>query len=1018
MAFDQNITYRVNVDDSNFQAKLTQMRASMDATVGGGGFGGSPAMNFGMMNVMMGSRGSYGMPSLAGGFADFGGQVQPVTFTPPAIAMQPHFGMFQIHQTLGQAGLAATFGPAGIAMNQMRAFGMTSARDVISPNMSYGEYINYSTRSFSDRMGANATAFAGAGLSLGLNVAGGAAGAGLGGMIGGGLIGGLAGGILGGMAVGAIGSAAADRAAENIAIQSTLANSSFRYYQGTNTDPVTGRGFNRGDRQNIATNLMRMEANDNRFNTTDYRQILETGAQMDLFSGTKDAEDFTKRFKDLVSTVKTVTSTLHTSLREGMETIRGLRDMGITDPTMQQSMVLRSETMGRMSGRTGMEMMAVGQTGAEMFRGTGIAMQRGFEINQQNTTLVRQMLNQGTISREVVAQAGGELGLAQQMTAGALSGFQTLQGRGAMMAAFNPATGAFDSGMVARMMGGDAMGIMAGAAGTMSNPANMFKFQAHQEEMISKLSPMEMQMFGVAQRMASARTLQNAFGGDLKDIFMAESKRQGIGIEQIKTEIGMLTMDPAKFKEQQQAQITQMTIQQNLESARDAYLGPKLLTNAFNRAVTQPLSEGLVGVGNRVATGVENTVSNIRDSLFGAAFDAKYVNQGAITESKAYLQERVNAEAKRAADAGETVDLRGIARKVTGGGKVVDVSEMGVLDWLGTAGGGTTGTAVGDFLRASKGKQAINGVAISRFASDDALTAAQQASGEDFIRIGKQDGQVIAIRAEQARGIVEARQKMQVSQEEVDKQKGAIANSKTLQSLRGRSKVSLADIGQAVLGDSFDMNKYMSGGYGKEAYARIQAVADVGGFDNASEEIYQASSSDMVSNLMGRVGGEYSNQARNAAGAAARDLETMGLGGSLADKVRGGNAGLMRALSLLMDNDAGNDTSGRVGLRSAGLKQKQIEDIQGVIEGVGNNPEKKKALARFLKSADSFMLSNAMAGDTAAQASGNEAAGLAGVAGPLTAQNMEALMQMSKTLKQQIEIISAMQAKLDASFKK
>lgn len=1024
MPFDQNVTYRVNIDDSNFQAKLTQMRASLDSTVGGAGFSGA-GMNFGMMNVMMGGGGSYGPQSLSGGFADFGGGVRPVSYTPPAIAMQPHFGMFQVQQSLTQAGLAAAFGPAGIGMNQFMTLGMSS-RDVISPQMSYGEYINYSTRGFADRLGANATAFAGAGLSLGLNVAGGAAGSALGGMIAGGLLGTLGGGIVGGMAVGAIGNAVAERAADTVGIQSALSSGSFRFYQGTGADPVTGRGFSRQDRNRIATDVMRLESNDNRFNTTDYRQIMETGMQMDMFSGTRDADDFTKRFKDLVSTVKTVTSTLHTSLKEGMETIRGLRDMGVTDPVAMQSMVLRSETMGRMSGRTGSEMLAIGQTGAEMFRGTGIAMQRGFELNQQNTTLVRQMLNQGAVSRETVAQAGGELGLAQQMTAGALAGFQTMQGRGAMMAAFNPRAGSFDPNMVANMMGGDAMSILAGAAGTMSNPANMFKFQAHQEELISKMSPMEMQMFSIAQRMASARTLQNNFGGDLKDIFIAESKRQGLGIEQIKTEMGMLTMDPAKFKEQQQQQITQMTVQQNLESARDGYLGPKILSNAFTRLVTQPLAEGTVNFGNRVALGVENSLTNLRDSMFGSVFDARYVNQGAISEAKAYLQDKVNADVEKAKEASNSPlsdsQVRDIAirsaRRATGGGRVLDLSETGILDWFGTVGGGTNGTEVGNFLRATKGKNSINGVEISRFADDAALTAAQQAAGEDFIRVGKQDGQVVAIRAEQARGIVEARQKMQVSDEEVSKQKTAIAGSKTLNQLRGKSNVTVSDIGQAVVGDAFSMDKYMSGGYGKDVYARMRAVADAGGFDSAANDIHSLSSSDLISNLMGRASGEYSSQARKAAGAAGMDARLF-LSGGASDIVAGGGGGkLMRAIQLLSDSDTKNDATAIRLLRDSGMKDKQIEDVIGDVKAAQSGPVgKRAALQRFLKNADNFMLANAMASDTAAQASGTEAAGMAGVSGAMTAQSMEALMQMSKTLEQQIKILSAMQEKLAASFK-
>ena len=66
--------------------------------------------------------------------------------------------------------------------------------------------------------------------------------------------------------------------------------------------------------------------------------------------------------------------------------MKNFRDMGVTDPGQINGMLMGSEMRGRMSGRTGMEMMAIGQTGAEMFRGTGISMERNFELNQMNAT--------------------------------------------------------------------------------------------------------------------------------------------------------------------------------------------------------------------------------------------------------------------------------------------------------------------------------------------------------------------------------------------------------------------------------------------------------------------------------------------------------------------------------------------------------------------------------------------------------------------------------------------------------
>jgi hypothetical protein len=1035
MAFDQQINYRVNIDDSNFQAKLTQMRASIDSTVGGAGGGFNP-MNIGMMNVMAGGRGNFGTPVMGGSYADFGGQVAPVSFTPPAIAMQPHFGMFQIQQTLGQAGLAAGFGVGGIAAAQFMAPG---SRDVIPPNMSYSEYINYSTRSFADRVGGRTAAVVGAAAQLGGSLAGGALGTAAGSALGGALfgagmgagIGGFIGGaFVGGPIGGAIVGAGISRGMENIGIQSALSAGSFRAYQGSDVDPLTGRGFNRRDRGTIASNILSQEMNDNRLNTTDYKQIMETGMQMDLFSGTRDAEDFGKKFKDLVATVKTVSSTLHTSLKEGMETIRGLRDMGVTDASTQQSMILGSEATGRMSGRTGMEMMAVGQTGAEMFRGTGISMQRGFEVNQQNTAMVRSMLNSGAISRETVAQAGGELGLAQQMTASALSSFQTLQGRGAMMAAYNPATGSLDPNMVGRMMSGDSMSIMAGAAGTMSNPANMFKFQAHQEDMISKMSPMEMQMFGIAQRMSTARTLQGAFGGDLKDIFMAESRRQGVSMEQIKTDVGMLTMDPQKFKEQQQTQVNAMVVQQNLEAARDDYLGPKVFKNMFTRAVSNPIGEVISGINNRTAEAVENISIGLRDRFFGAGMDARYVNAKTVTGAQAYMQDRMNQETDRAVQAagGNVSDAERakIADKVAGrlaGGDVIDASDGkadSFYDAVGRSFGGTRGSAAGDFLRAAKGKDSINGVRVDRFENDKQLAEASKASGDQYVKIGDENGKVVAISATQANGIVEARRSMQVSDEEVDKQMGAVQGSKALKALAGKKDVSVADLGKLVVGDKFSMETYMAGGYGKDVYARIKASAKSGNFYKAENEIHDASDTEGLSRILSKAGAMYSKRAEGARDRLVDDARQLISSDTVLGLVEHQNTNAMRAIAAFADGDKAGEQAGRALLRGEKISDEQIErTLKDVRNAAGANGGKKNSnLGKYTTDLDAFMSANQSAAELAKQSSGVEAAGLAGVAGPLTAQQMESLAQMAKSLETQINLLTTMQQKLAASFKK
>ena len=725
MAFDQNITYRVNVDDSNFQSKLTQMRASLDASMGGLGAGGySSTMMYGAMGVM-GGGGGYG--GGGGGLADFGTQIRPITYTPPAIAMQPHFGMYQIQQTLAQAGLGA-MGPVGAgvgaAWNNFSRGGFTgliTGPQGIPNQVSSAEYMALSARGFGDRVG---DAAAIAGLTAGSVAAQTAVGAGAWAM-GASLFSGGLGQFAGGMAASSIATLPltmavgkiTDLMADNRSLQTSLGAGSFRFMTGSGAeiDPLTGRGMSRRARFNVATAIQGMEMSDLRYGADEYKQILEGGMQFDMFSGTRDVEDFKGKFKGLVENLKTVTATLHTSLKEGIEVIRGMRDMGVTDPSEVTRLTLGSEMRGRMSGRTGMEMMAVGQAGAEIFRGTGVSMERGFELNQMNVQSVRGMLNSGTLSREMVAQAGGENSLAQQMTAGALAAFQTAHGRAAMMANYNPnagPNGAMNANMMANLAGGNIMGQIAGAAGM--GPAALMKFQAHQEDMISAMSPETMQVMNLSLAMGTARMLHSATGADMDTSMRVSMQNMGLSKPVIEANLGLLKQDPTKMRADMDASIANMRTQAGLEDLRNRFNIGKSISNTWGRAmnsVANPLMEmsaqfgeavddlsldlagaartnpalldkSMIARGQALVAGgaggeaVDITGSWYRNKIggqTGVAFAEDVVNYGtfdAATKSYSYK----GGTFRRFDSAEEARGVKGISFATTGGGAIIGMS--------------------------------------------------------------------------------------------------------------------------------------------------------------------------------------------------------------------------------------------------------------------------------------------------------------------------------------------------------
>jgi hypothetical protein len=830
MAFDQNITYRVNVDDSNFQAKLSQMRASMDMTMGGmGGFGGMMPTGaaFGAMMAPFGGGYTGGVMS---GLADFGAQIRPVTYTPPAIAMQPHFGMIALQQTTGQAMMGA-MGPLGIGLQGAGHFlrhPFSAQPDVIPQQISAAEYMTLSSRAFATRAGDAAATGAYVASSVAASLVGGTIG-GIAGTALGGPVGGFIGSVLGSQATDMVMGPVGTMMTANRAVQTQLEAGSFRFISGgPDVDPLTGRGFGRRARAEVADFIQSQELRDPRFGMGEMRQVLEGGMQMDLFSGTRDVQQFKERFSGLVSTLKTVTATLHTSLQEGMEVVRGMRDIGITDPGQVVGMTMKAETMGRMAGRTGSEMLAIGQAGAEIFRGTGIRMGLGFEANMQNATMVRQMLNQGVITRENIAQAGGENAMAQQMTASALASTQTAMGRGILMANFNPATGALDPNMATNMANRGVFGLL-GRAAAMS-PQAIMSFQARQEDVISQMNPMQLQLFGIQSDMMQARMVTDSISGTrrgtpeyqqaLEDNFINAEKRRGVPIDIIKANMGMMKADPDKLKQDQEAAMATMGQQAAMEDIRNTY-SLKRVTNALSRTFVQPLQREFTAISTAVGLGVERATMSL---MGGTTVDSLFLGPRTMSMAQNLAQHPLVAAPTE--KAGEVLDLRGSLYQRAVGGQTSGALAADIFKF------GTQGAAANEV-------NFMGGTAL-KFKSEADVKAYAEREHVAMRILGEKNGEILAVSSTQEEKMLKRRDQLiptAKDKEAAEKFKTSSETDQALQDMAIREEqtgvaTGVKDI-SAVLMKEKGFQKLSVAAQG-EVLARVSRQA---GFTKAGEQI-------------------------------------------------------------------------------------------------------------------------------------------------------------------------------------
>lgn len=826
MAFDQTINYRVNVDDSNFQAKLSQMRASMDMMVGGLG---SPGFGAGMSGAQFGAMmapysGGY-TGGMMGGLADFGSQVRPVTYTPPAIAMQPHFGMVALQQTTGQAMMGA-MGPLGIGAQStgrfMRHPLSGAPADVVPLQMSYGEYSALSARAFGGRAGDAAATAAYVATDVGANLIGGMVGGAIGSAVGG-PIGGFVGSVLGGYGVDKLMGPVGTMMATNRAVQTQLEAGSFRFISGgPDVDPLTGRGFGRKARAEAADFVQSTELHDVRFGMGEMRQVLEGGMQMDLFSGTKDVDDFKGKFKGLVEAVKTVTATLHTSLKDGIEVIRGMRDIGVTDPNQIVGLTMKAETMGRMSGRTGSEMFAIGQAGAEIFRGTGINMQLGFETNMQNTTLVRQLLNQNLLSRESIMQAGGENAMGQQMTAAALGSMQTPIGRGLLMANFDAANMGLNPNMGANMIAkGGIIGELSRAAAM--TPGQIIQFQAHQEDLISKMSPMQMQLFSLQSGMMEAREVKGAVGGDIESNLIQAMRRQNpsMPIDVIRAQVAMLKADPNALKQGQQAAEVSMTQQAAIEDVRNTY-GFKKVTNFLGRTLVQPIQQTFTSISTATGEAVDNLGIRL---MGGTVADAnRFLDASTILNAKQLAQNPFVAAPGSAA--GEVVDLRAsLYSKLVGG----------------QSGAGAAEAIFGADTNPGKiGAISFMGGSAMKFKSEADVKAYAEREHTSMKILGDKDGTILAVSQQEEEKMLKRRMELVATSKDKEAAEkfhvsggmGTTLEQLSLREAQGKGQVSLRELTNTLIKDKSFANLSVA------AQGEVLAkTADQMGFKLASKQV-------------------------------------------------------------------------------------------------------------------------------------------------------------------------------------
>jgi len=333
-------------------------------------------------------------------------------------------GQMQYAQQLG-APMQAAMGMPAPAPWQVPAYAMQHAA---AP---YGERLAMGAASFASNVAAP-TFMGGMALAGGMGMLGRAGrifdpfGSAISGGMAGFASGGGIAGAMGGAAMGALPGYLAMKAADvyggafmgGVQDQSNVNNtlrSNFRFYGGAG--PM-GRGFSQGQMGQIGGILSGTARGDLTTSMAELTQLTQMGAQAGQFTGVRDVQQFGQRFKQMISTLRSIQEELGGTLTEAMAFMRNANSSGVYRNLDNFASQMRSAQAS--TGMTQEQLFGMTQQGAALSQAMGGRRGQGAIGALRTATSLGSALSAGVINSEALQEATGLTGS---------EGIQALTGR-------------------------------------------------------------------------------------------------------------------------------------------------------------------------------------------------------------------------------------------------------------------------------------------------------------------------------------------------------------------------------------------------------------------------------------------------------------------------------------------------------------------------------------------------------------------------------------------------------------
>lgn len=245
---------------------------------------------------------------------------------------------------------------------------------------------------------------------------------------------------------------------DQAALNSTL-RGNFQHFGGQGR---MGRGFSQGQMGQIGQ-VIQSELNTNVFsNASEMNQLVAGGAQSGMFSGVRDVQQFTQRFRRMLDTLKTVQDELGGTLTDALSFVRQSRQSGIFQQADRVNFAGEIRGAEANTGMSRQQLMGLSAAGASISRQVGGYGRQGAYGALRAASGLGAAIQTGAINEEALSEATGGLQGAEAVQAFTMRMMQRSaqfsrrgMGRFSMYAMSNADGTGLDQEQMSRFLAGD-----------------------------------------------------------------------------------------------------------------------------------------------------------------------------------------------------------------------------------------------------------------------------------------------------------------------------------------------------------------------------------------------------------------------------------------------------------------------------------------------------------------------------------------------------------------------------------